>query len=102
MTQTERRGDRSRRQHLRRVEQSDGKPVAQIGPARLAHQVEAQPFPLGESLFARDDQQRGVDQRQKADSQLRRHRSSPAAMTTECATSAILRFSFIAVRRSSA
>ena len=102
MTQAKRRGDRRRRQHLRRVEQSDRKPVAQVGPARLAHEIEGQPLLFSEPLFARDDQQRGVDERQEADSQSHRHPSNPAAMTTECATSAILRFSFIAVRRSSA
>ena len=65
----------------------------------------SRPFLGGEPLVDGDDERGGVRERDEADGQsasLSLHLSSSAAVITACATSAILRFSFIAVLRSSA
>ena len=64
----------------------------------------SRPFGGGKALVDRDEQRRRVGERDEADAQLVScaHLNSSAAVITDCATSAIFLFSFIAVLRSSA
>ena len=57
MRDAQRRGDGGRREHVGRVEIAEHQPIADIGPRRFAHKVEAQAARLGEALVARDNQQ---------------------------------------------
>ena len=59
------------------------------------------PSAAAEALVDRDQQRGRVGERDEPDAQLR-HLNSSAAVITDCATSAIFLFSFIAVLRSSA
>ena len=60
------------------------------------------PSPRAEALVHRDQQRGRVGERNEADAQPVGHLNSSAAVITDCATSAIFLFSFIAVLRSSA
>jgi len=71
--------------------------------ARLQDELDVEAFRGGETLVDRDDQRGRIAERDEADAQpVLAHFNSSAAVTTDCATSAIFFFSFIAVRRSSA
>ena len=103
MSDAEARGDGERRQQMGGVEQADIELVADIRPRDFAHQFDRQALFGGEALVDRDDQSRRVDQRDEADAHGNfAHFSSSAAVTTDCATSAIFLLSFIAVLRNSA
>ena len=103
VAEAEARGDRDRRDQVRGVEQADVELVAHVRPGHLAHQLDVETFGRGEALVDRDDQRGRVAERDEADAQaLVAHLNSSAAVMTDCATSAIFLFSFIAVLRSSA
>jgi hypothetical protein len=103
MADAEARGDGERRQQMRGVEQSDIELIADVRPRHFAHQFDRQPFFRGKALVHRDDQSRRVDQWNETNAQaIFDHFKSSAAVTTDCATSAIFLFSFIAVLRSKA
>ena len=92
-----------RRQQMRGVEQADIELVADVRPRDLAHQLDRQAFLGGKALVDGDDQRRRVGERDEADAQtVLGHFNSSAAVTTDCATSAIFLLSFIAVLRNSA
>ena len=62
----------------------------------------SRPSAAAEALVDRDEQRGRVGERDEADAQPFGHLNSSAAVMTDCATSAIFLFSFIAVLRSSA
>ena len=103
MTKTKTRGDGDRRDQMGAVEQPDIELVAYVRPGDFPHQFDVEAFLGREALVDRDQQRGRVGERDEPDAQARiAHRSSSAAVITDCATSAIFLFSFIAVLRSSA
>ena len=105
VTDAEARCDRNRRYEMGRVEQADVELVAHVRPRHLAHQIDIQPF-LRRKPFVHGDDQRGrIGERYETNPELHRaafHLRSSVAVITAWATSAILRFSFMAVLRSAA
>ena len=89
---------RQRRQHMGAVEMAERQAVAQGRPGRLGGEVEFEALRSGESEFVRHDQRRGIAERDVAE--LEPHPSRSAVVTIARAMSAILRFSFMALRRS--
>ena len=105
VTEAETRRDRDRRDHVRGVEHPDVELVADVCPRHLADQLDVESFSRGESLVDRDDERGRVTERDEADAQALMqvaHLNSSAAVITDCATSAIFLFSFMAVLRSMA
>jgi hypothetical protein len=94
------RRDRDRRDQMRCVEQSDVELVADVRPRHFAHQFDIESFGRRKALVHRDQQRGRVGERDESDAQS--HLNSSAAVMTDCATSAIFLFSFIAVLRKSA
>ena len=93
------------------LKMADNHPVANIGPTGLTDQIERQPFVTGKAYFMGSDDHGCIHERHKANIDVVGHSPSPlsapgasssAADTRRSATSLILRFWFIAVRRSNA
>src|SRR4051794_14252515 len=91
-----------RRDQMRGVEQPDIELVAHVRPRDFGHQLDIQTFLRGKALVDRDQQRGRSGKRNESDAQPLGHLNISAVVMTDCATSAILRFSFIAVLRSSA
>ncbi len=87
---------------MRGVEVADIELVAHVRPRDFAHQLDFEAFRRRKALVHRDQQRDGVAKRNEADAQSVGHLNSSAAVITDCATSAIFLFSFIAVLRNSA
>ena len=101
MADAEAGGDCNRRQQMRRIEQADIQLVAHIRPRDLAHQRDVQTFRGGVALVDRDDERRGIDQRNEANANRPDHFSISEAVRIDCAISPIFFFSRIAVERNS-
>src|SRR4051812_15572603 len=83
---------------MRRIEQPDIELVTYVRPRNLADEPDVEAFRGREALVDRDQQCGCVAQRNEPDPQpCLGHLNSSAAVTTDWATSAILRFSFMAV-----
>ena len=82
------------------IEQPDVELVAHVRPRDLAHEFDVEAFRRGKALVDRDQQRGGVGERDEPDPQPVAHLSNSAAVTTDCAISAIFLFSFMAVLRS--
>src|SRR5262245_532506 len=96
VTDAETGGDGDGCQQMRGVEQADIELVAHVRPRHLAHELDVEPLRRRKALVDRDDQGRGVGERNEARPQLhvaRAHFNSSAAVTTDWATSAIFLFS---------
>jgi hypothetical protein len=103
VTEAQARCDGDRRDQMRSIEQADIELVADIRPRDFPHQLDVEAFLRREALVHCDKQRRGVRERDESDAQpLAGHLNISDAMITDCATSAIFFFSFIAVLRSSA
>ena len=95
--EAERGGDGERREHVGAVQPAERELVPQGGPGRLPHEIELEPFRRREAALGSRHEKRRVRQGNVADPQPHPRRS--AAVTTDRAMSASLRFSFMAVRR---
>ena len=95
------------------VEYSDVELVAHVRPRHLADEIDVEAFRGGEALVDCDDQRGRVAERNEPDAQavvsqmlvgetVFAHLNNSAAVITDCATSTIFLFSFIAVLRSMA
>ena len=93
----ERAGDGEGRQHMRAIEMAHRQLVAQGRPGGLAHEVEGEPLGPCEAELRRSDQARGIHEGDVSEREPHPNRS--AVVTMARAMSAILLFSFMALRR---
>src|SRR5579862_1015286 len=99
MSDTERRCNSHRTQHVSGVEMTDHHPVTDVCPGCLSNQRQFEILFRRKTALSRHNQAGAIQQWNESQDQL--HFSSLAAVTTLCATSASRRFSFIAALRSS-
>jgi hypothetical protein len=98
-------GNRDRRDQVGSVEQPDVELVSHVRPGHLAYQFDLEALCCGEAAVGGDYEGGSIGERDEADPEpglLAAHLNSSAAVITDWATSAILRFSFMAVVRSRA
>src|SRR4051812_49980292 len=82
---------------MRGIEHADVELVAHVRPGHFANELDIEACRGRESLVDRNDQRRGVAKRNEPDAQaVVAHLKSSAAGITDCATSAIFLFSFMA------
>src|SRR5262245_65923867 len=103
MSKSKARCDGDRGEQMGSIEEADIELVAHIRPGDFAHQLKLKAFGSRKALVGCDNEGGRVAERDETDPQSSiAHLNSSAAVMTDCATSAILRFSFMAVLRSSA
>lgn len=102
-------GDRHGPENMRHIDMANRKSVADARPGALTQQGQVDPLFFGKAHLAGDNEQGAVEERHETggDGVARRHSFPPgssrlAAVTRLWAMSTILRFWFIAVRRSGA